>query len=127
MGTPVIRPDLRQLTQRLAAEYKLPLELPQTVRPIGHWGAAAKTPAQKEAALVELLGKLTPGDWYFVEHPGLDTPEMQALGHKRYEFVAADRQRVTYAFTSPKVKQAVADRGIGLISYGQFYRAAANR
>jgi hypothetical protein len=52
---------------------------------------------------------------------------MQALGHKGYEFVAADRQGVTGAFTSPKVKQAVADRGIRLISYGQYYRAAANR
>jgi chitin disaccharide deacetylase len=127
MGTPTSRPDLRQLTQRLAAEYKLPLELPQTVRPIGHWGAAAPTPAQKEAALAELLGKLTPGDWYFVEHPGLDTPEMQALGHKGYTQVAADRQGVTLAFTSPKVRQAVADRGIRLISYGAFYHSEAIR
>ena len=127
MGTPVSRPDLRQLTQRLAAEYKLPLELPPAVRPIGHWGSAAPTPAQKEAALAELLGKLTPGDWYFVEHPGLDTPEMQALGHKGYEQVAADRQGVTFAFTSPKVKQAVTDRGIRLISYGEYYRSATTR
>lgn len=127
MGTPLIRPDLRQLTQRLAAEYKLPLELPQTVRGIGHWGAAAQTPAQKEIALIELLGKLAGGDWYFVEHPGLDTPEMRALGHKGYEQVAADRQGVTFAFTSPKVKQVVADRGIRLISYGEYYRSAENR
>jgi chitin disaccharide deacetylase len=127
MGTPVIRPDLRQLTQRLAAEYKLPLELPLAVRPIGHWGQTAKTPAQKEAALAELLEKLTGGDWYFVEHPGLDTPEMQALGHKGYEDVAADRQGVTAAFTSPKVKQVVADRGIRLISYGEYYRSAEKR
>ncbi len=127
MGTPLIRPDLRQLTQRLAEEYKLPLELPQTVRSIGHWGQAARTPSQKEAALVGLLGKLTPGDWYFIEHPGLDTPEMQALGHKGYEDVAADRQGVTLAFTSSKVKQIVAVRGIRLLSYHEYYHTTVGQ
>lgn len=127
MGTPVLRPDLRQLTQRLAAEYKLPLELPQTVRGIGHWGPTAQTPAQKEVALAELLAKLTPGDWYFVEHPGQDTPEMQAIGHMGYENVAADRQGVTFAFTSTRIKQIIADRGIRLISYGDYYRSTASR
>lgn len=127
MGTPLSRPDLRQLTQQLAEEYKLPLELPPTVRGIGHWGTAAQMPAQKEAALAELLRKLTPGDWCFVEHPGLETPEMQAIGHSGYENVAADRQGVTFAFTSPIVKQIISERSIRLISYGEYYRSMAGR
>ena len=47
----------------------------------------------------------------------LDTPEMRSIGHKGYENVAADRAGVTRAFTSPRVKEAVARRKIKLISY----------
>lgn len=55
--------------------------------------------------------------WIVIEHPGLDTPEMQALGHKRYWEVAAHRDGVTKAFTSAKVKEVIKRRGIQLVSY----------
>ncbi len=124
MYTPLSRPDLRELTQRLAAEYKLPLELPSEVRPMGHWGAAAQTGHQKETAFLSLIAKLTPGTWFFIEHPGLDTPEMRALGHTGYEQVAADRDGVTFTLTSEKVKRLISERKIRLISYADFYRGA---
>ncbi|MEE8451718.1 MAG: hypothetical protein V3R99_07375 [Thermoguttaceae bacterium] len=56
-----------------------------------------------------------------VEHPGIDTPEMRAIGHHGYRDVAADRDAVTKAFTSEKVKQVVKSRRIKLISYGDLY------
>jgi hypothetical protein len=59
---------------------------------------------------------------FFDEHPGVDTPEMRAIGHPGYENVAEDRDGVTKALTSPKVKAAVQRRGIRLISYGDVYR-----
>jgi hypothetical protein len=52
-----------------------------------------------------------------IEHPGLDTPEMQAMGHKGYGEVAAHRDAVTKSFTSPKVKEVIKRRGILLVSY----------
>ncbi len=61
--------------------------------------------------------------WLFVEHPGLDTPEMRAIGHKGYEDVAADRDGVTKMFTSEKVKAVIKRRGIKLVSYADAIRA----
>jgi len=63
----------------------------------------------------------TPGLWLFVEHPGMDTPEMRAIGHQGYRHVAADRDAVTKTFTSEKVKQVIKSRRIKLLSYGDLY------
>ncbi|HYW80628.1 MAG TPA: hypothetical protein VE890_13675, partial [Thermoguttaceae bacterium] len=76
---------------------------------------------EKEAAMVAILEGLTPGLWLFVEHPGMGTPEMRAIGHEGYRDVAADRDAVTKTFTSAKVKQVVKSRRIKLISYGDLY------
>ena len=42
---------------------------------------------------------------------------MQGIGHIGYENVAFDRDGVTKAYTSEKVKKAINDKGIQLISY----------
>jgi len=60
---------------------------------------------------------LTLGTWILVEHPGLDTPEMRAIGHRSYENVAAHREVVTKIFASHKVKEVINKKGIKLISY----------
>ena len=116
MGTAVATPELRSLTQRLASEYGLGAES-ENVRYAGSFGNSTSTGAQREQALVNLIEKLQPGRWVLVEHPGLDTPEMRGLGHKGYENVANDRAGVTRAFTSAKVKEAVARNRVKLISY----------
>ncbi len=116
MGTPTCTPELRALVQRLAQEYKLPVETPgaQHLR----WAADSKASAeQREAALVKALEEVQPGVWILVEHPGLDTPEMQAMGHQGYWEVAAHRDAVTKAFCSPRVKEVIQRRGIQLAGY----------
>jgi len=118
MGTPLATAELRKLAQRLAEEYKLGLECP-AAKSAGAFGRDAKTPEAKEAALLGILEKLGPGLYVFIEHPGLDVGEMRAMGHKGYEDVAADRDGVTKAFTSEKVKEVIKRRGIALISYAQ--------
>ena len=113
-------PALKQLVEKLAAEYGLALNLEERgVQYAGGFGGPQTTPEQKEAALLAILQKLTPGDWLFIDHPGYDVPELQGLGHKGYENVAADRAGVAYAFTSEKVKKLIEQRGIRLISYRQ--------
>jgi len=52
-----------------------------------------------------------------IEHPGADTDEMRAMGHKGYWEVASHRDGVTKSFTSPKVKEVIQRRGIQLVSY----------
>ena len=66
---------------------------------------------------VEILEGLKPGTYLFVEHPGLDTPEMRAIGHPGYYGVAKDRDAVTKVFTSNEVNKAIKKLGIRLISY----------
>jgi chitin disaccharide deacetylase len=122
MGTPTASPELRAIVQKLSKKYRLPLEAPGA-RPAGGLGGPGATPDQKEAAMVRLLEKLTPGTWLLVDHPGLDVPEMQAIGHLGYETVAADRAGVTRAFTSDKVKETIRRRGIRLISYADYHRS----
>lgn len=117
MGTPTITPELQTLVQKLAAEYRLPIETPgaQGLR----WPAENNTPAQqREAALVKALEELKPGLWILVEHPGLDTDEMRAIGHEGYWNVASHRDSVTRSFTSKKVEAVIEERGIQLASYG---------
>lgn len=121
MGTASCTPQLRTLVDELSREYKLPLGA-KGARPAGSFGGSRTTPAEKEAAMLKILENLEPGLWLFVEHPGLDTPEMKAIGHRGYEHVAADRDGVTRAFTSEKVKALIHKRGIKLISYADLYR-----
>lgn len=121
MGTPTCTPELRSLVDRLSAEYKLPVGAAGAKR-AGGFGGSHTTAEEKEAAMVKILEGLQPGLYLFVDHPGLDTPEMRAIGHLGYRHVAADRDGVTRAFCSEKVKATVKKRGIQLVSYGDLYR-----
>lgn len=122
MGTPTSTPELQTLVRRLAAEYKLLLETPgaQWFR----WPADNNTTAERrEAALVKALQELKPGIWVLVEHPGLDTDEMRAIGHEGYWNVAAHRDGVTRSFTSELVKEVIKTRNIQLASYADTWPA----
>ena len=67
--------------------------------------------------------RCSPADTYlFVDHPGLDTPELRAISHIGYENVATDRQGVTDTWTHPRVKAFIKERGIQLISYRDLKR-----
>lgn len=116
MNTPTATPQLQALVQRLAKEYKLPIETPGA-KDVPWLADNKATAEQREAALVKALEGLGPGTWIIIEHPGLDTPEMQAMGHKGYWEVASHRDGVTKSFTSPKVKEVIQRRGIQLVSY----------
>lgn len=80
MMTAVASPDLREVTENLAREYRLPLEH-EGVQFAGHLGGQEVSPKRQEAVLLDIVNRLTPGTWLVVDHPGLDTPEMRALGH----------------------------------------------
>ncbi len=120
MGTPTCTPELRALVAKLAAEYKLPIETPGAK--YLRWAADTKASAeQREAALVKALEEVGPGVWIVIEHPGLDTGEMQGMGHAGYWEVASHRDGVTKSFTSAKVKEVIQRRRIQLVSYAQMW------
>jgi len=118
MFHPQATPELGAIIQKLASEYGLPLKI-DSVRWLGDLGEWPKTTAaQKEDAMAAHLENATPGTWFFLEHPGDNSPEMQAMHALHwYPNVAADRDGVTHLFTSPRIREIIARRHIQLISY----------
>jgi predicted glycoside hydrolase/deacetylase ChbG (UPF0249 family) len=116
MGAAVATRAGRAITRKLCREYGLRFESKglETVR---GWNGGWKTGEQKETDLAAAIATLDLGTHLIVEHPGLDTEDVRALGHGGNQDVAADRAGVTHALTSPKVRQAIEDRGVKLISH----------
>ena len=122
MGTATSSPELKTMVDRLAEDYQLPIAIPGLER-AGRFGSKDDSLESRESAMVELIEWLKPGLWMVVEHPGLNTPEMRAIGHSGYENVAEDRDNVTKVFTSPKVKAAIKKHGVELVSYADVIAA----
>ncbi|MCF0062927.1 polysaccharide deacetylase family protein [Dyadobacter chenwenxiniae] len=118
MGCTGISEEVRALTKRLSKEYKIPIDPePVDVSYVSYEGPH-KTSEQKIESFLKMLDKLQPGKTYmFVDHPGLNDAELQAIHHIGYEDVAADRQGVTDLFTSARVKAAIKEKKIALIGY----------
>lgn len=121
MGCTGMGDDVKALILKLAKEYNL-LILDRNMQDwgvtgIGYLGAHV-TSEEKIESFSKMLESLEPGKTYlFVDHPGLDTPELRAIHHIGYEQVAVDRQGVTDAWTSPRVKALIKAKGIQLIGY----------
>ena len=118
MGCSNLDESTRALVKRLAKEYKIDIDpMEQGAQYVTYEGPHA-TSDEKIESFIKMLNKLTPGNTYlFVDHPGLNTAELQSIYHIGYENVAIDRQGVTDAWTSPKVKEAIKKKGILLTSY----------
>jgi predicted glycoside hydrolase/deacetylase ChbG (UPF0249 family) len=118
MGFGSLSPDVRAIVVRLTKEYGLITPGPdEGVRMLGQvWEGtdSASVKTDKLAATLETLG---PGTWLMVDHAAMDTPEMRAIGHPGYEFVAQDRSAVLAAWTSPKVMAVITRRNIELTNY----------
>jgi chitin disaccharide deacetylase len=118
MGCSDLDPKVREVYNKLAKEYGLEIntnDLGVKRFPMEEKG---ETLDERVNNFISALQKLEPGNTYlYVEHPGLDTPEMQAYGHTGYEDVAADRDLVTKTFTNEKVKEIIKEKKIKLISY----------
>jgi hypothetical protein len=113
-----ISDEVKALVKKLATEYRLDIETRETgVKNVGYIGPRG-TSAEKIASFIKMLESLESDQTYlFVDHPGLDGAEMRAIHHIGYENVALDRQGVTDAWTSPRVKDVIKARGIQLIGY----------
>ena len=125
MGSASWDPKVKEICAKLAEEYNLYIVPPEAgLRGFGGFGDA-KTAAERIERFVKRLEELKPGTYLFVEHPGIDTAEMGAIGHKGYEDVAKDRDAVTEVFVSEKVRNAIKKLGIKLISYADLKKAGA--
>ena len=123
MGCSGWDPKVKELWTKLAKQYKLDISTSEygVKRFSGY--KKAKSKEQRIEKFIEALESLKPGTYLFVEHPGLYTAEMRAIGHDGYYDVAEDRDAVTAVFTSDKVKKKIEELGINLISYADLKKA----
>jgi len=118
MGCTGVTEDVKALTRKLAKEYKIPVDPEPDIDGYVSYEGRHKTSEEKIDSFIKMLEKLEPGKTYlFLDHPGLNDAELQAISHIGYENVAEDRQGVTDLFTSEKVKTAIKSKGIQLIGY----------
>jgi len=118
MGCSGVRDDVKSLVKKLALEYRIDIDpVERGVKSVGYRGPRVTVEEKIDSFIRMLDGLQSDNTYLFVDHPGLDTPEMQAIHHIGYENVAADRQGVTSTWTSPRVREAIEARKIRLISY----------
>jgi predicted glycoside hydrolase/deacetylase ChbG (UPF0249 family) len=118
MGIGGLAPEMEEIFKTLSDDYNLGINLQDYgVQYMRGMNDRSYPFDEREASFIDMLKDLQPGRYLFVEHPGLDTLEMQAIGHLGYEDVAQDRDAVTRIFTSEKVKMVIKERNIKLISY----------
>jgi predicted glycoside hydrolase/deacetylase ChbG (UPF0249 family) len=118
MGCNALSAEVKTLVKRLAAEYRLDIDPDELgVTGVGYKGPS-RTAEEKLQSFMKMLDSLEAGKTYlFVDHPGLDTPELRAIHHVGYENVASDRQGVTDTWTHPRVRELIKAKGIHLIGY----------
>lgn len=125
MGAATSSPALRELTLRLADEYKMPL---QDTMPDIRWlrgvYKANTMAAEKIAGMLAAIEGLAPGTNVFLDHPATDTPEMRRVFHPGSERVAEERSGVLKAWTDPSVLAAIKRRNIELISVADAFKIA---
>jgi hypothetical protein len=123
MGCTTLTDEVKALVAKLAEEYHIPhhdINLAESHVMRASYIGEHTTSDEKLQSFMKMLEGLESGKTYmFVDHPGLDTPEVQAIYHIGYENVAADRQGVTDVWTNPRVKQLIKEKGIQLIGYNQ--------
>lgn len=118
MGCTNMSKEVEALAKKLAVEYDIDINPEQMGVKYVSYEGLRKTGQDKIRSFITMLERLKPGTTYlFVDHPGLDSPELQAIHHIGYENVAEDRQGVTDCWTSPEVKKKIEELKIELISY----------
>ncbi|MRI00862.1 ChbG/HpnK family deacetylase [Kriegella sp. EG-1] len=118
MGCSNLSEAVHDMTKKLAKEYGLLYDLSKFNVERPKYDATPKTYEGRLKSFLDMLDTLQPNKTYiYVEHPGIDNQELQAISHIGYEDVAKHRQDVTSIFTSKIVKDKILEKGIKLISY----------
>jgi hypothetical protein len=117
MGFTSLAPEVRDLAARLTKAYGLVQPMDLGIQFVGRAYDGQDSGAVKADKLAAKLETLGPGLWLHIDHAATNDPEIQAFGHPGYEYVAADRSANLEAWTSPKVREVIARRGIKLTNY----------
>ena len=124
-------PGLFELVEKIAADYKVPVSAfyneNRVSSLVGRKGISYIDDLpipEKKPALLEMLDKLTPGLWLWASHPGIKSPEQDALIHTSLKDrvtdgfgIGAHRAEMTKLLTSPEVKAKIRGNNIKLTNY----------
>lgn len=123
MGCTGMSDEVKDMTRRLAREYGIHIDPSEYGVKSVRYDGPKETSEEKIESFIRMLSKLEAGQTYlFVDHPGIDSPELRAIHHIGYEDVAKDRQGVTDTWTSEKVKAAIKKYNVTLISYSDLVK-----
>lgn len=116
------RDEIIPITRRLAKEYCLGISSgmmfnEQRVQP----DYPDDTPDGIRQGLLATLRDIEPGLHLYVGHPAADTPELRAVDTESGERWALRRSSVLTAWTDPRVKAVIEERGIELVSIGDLF------
>ncbi|MEP7374139.1 MAG: polysaccharide deacetylase family protein [Chitinophagaceae bacterium] len=118
MGCTGISDSVIQMTRKLAKEYNIDIDLGELNVKYASYDGPHKTSDEKIESFIRMLNNFQPGNTYlFVDHPGLNSPELRAIHHIGYGDVATDRQGVVDTWTNEKIKKLIQQKGIQLISH----------
>jgi CubicO group peptidase (beta-lactamase class C family)/predicted glycoside hydrolase/deacetylase ChbG (UPF0249 family) len=121
MGSATFSPEVKAMVARVSTEFHIPdwdADAGKTAVNYVGFDFRNKTTDERVQAFIDMLGKLEDENTYlFVEHPGLDDSELRSISHIGNEDVSTARQDVTTLFTSEKVRKAILEKGIELVSY----------
>jgi len=121
MGFSNMDPRVKELFEKLAREYKLRTENIPGIKYLNGWDED-KSVNEKTDQFISNIKNLLPGKYVFIDHPGLNNSEMHAAIFAQNNTLATDRQTVTDIFTNEKVKKALQDKGVRLISYADLFK-----
>lgn len=125
MGTAIGNPMFRDITEKLAGEYKL-----------GMWGYFGSKeyfshyrakPEDKTDSLVAMVNRLEPGYSYLVTHVGIDNAELSAMKDMNNSAplaeMSANRQSELDALRSRAFANALEEKGIKLVTFRELMDA----
>lgn len=118
-------PNFRPIVERIGKDYGIPVSCLLGEHELDDFGIYSIPPEDKEKALAAILEGLEPGVHLLIGHPGYPSLENEALVHfdpKDVQMLGVGRLRAaeTLAYTSPRIKRLVENRGIRLMSYREF-------
>jgi hypothetical protein len=121
MGTVMGRPELRDITERLAREFSLGMSgyFGEVDHDPQYWAA----PTAKLDSLLVMVNRLEPGLHLVVTHVGIDDAELGALldmnTSNPLPDMSKNRQGELDALTSQRFSAALKARNIRLVTYRQ--------
>ena len=113
-------PGLGEIINRIGRDYNVPVSTLLGEKRIGIYTVPVE---QKLDSAVKMLEELEPGLWLWVCHPGIDSPEQNALIHTALGDIFIEggvgphRAEILRTLTSIEVKSEILRKGIKLINY----------